>query len=62
MGDVEHIAVLHPFDPISYEFTSDVNPLIFKGYLMTNEKVEVLVTGGLPGADSFEVPNPQNWC
>ena len=55
MGDVEHIAVLHPYNPLSYKVSSEVDPLIFKGSLMQDSNVEVLVTGGSPGTDTFDV-------
>lgn len=54
-GDEEHTVVLHPYNPLSYEVKSDVDPCIFKGNLLMEPSTEVLVTGGCPGANSFEV-------
>ena len=56
MGDVEHTIILHPYNPLSYEVKSAaVDACIFKGHMMMDENVEVLVTGGCPGANSFDV-------
>ena len=51
-------AVLDPYNPIPIEADesrSAVDPCIFKGKLDTDDKSQVLVTGGCPGEDSFEV-------
>ena len=54
-GNERHIVVLHPYNPLSYEVKSSVDPCIFKGTLQMEPTTEVLVTGGCPGADTFEV-------
>jgi len=54
-GDEERHAVLHPYNPLSFEVKSEVDPCIFKGNLLQEPTTEVLVTGGCPGANSFEV-------
>ena len=54
MGNVEHTVVLHPYNPFSFEFGAQ-EACIFKGQMMMDSNVEVLVTGGCPGADSFDV-------
>ena len=48
-------AVLDPYDPIPIASRSAVDPCIFKGKLDTDDQSQVLVTGGCPGEDSFEV-------
>ena len=52
-------AVLDPFNPIPIEAdesrSEDVDNCIFKGRLDTDDQSQVLVTGGCPGEDSFEV-------
>ena len=51
-------AVLDPYNPIPIEADesrSSVDPCIFKGKLDTDDQSQVLVTGGCPGEDSFEV-------
>ena len=51
-------AVLDPYNPIPIEADesrSAVDPCIFKGKLDTDDQSQVLVTGGCPGEDSFEV-------
>ena len=54
-GAERHAVILHPYNPVSFEVKSDVNPCIFKGSLEMEPTTEVLVTGGCPGADNFEV-------
>ena len=54
-GTERHIVALHPYNPLSYEVKSSVDPCIFKGTLQMEPTTEVLVTGGCPGADTFEV-------
>jgi hypothetical protein len=52
------VAILSPYDPFPIETDSSrvqVDPCIFKGHLANEEDAEVLVTGGCPGDDSFEV-------
>ena len=51
------MADLHPYNPLSFEVESDVDPCIFKGTLLNEPTTEVLVTGGCPGADTFYVSN-----
>jgi hypothetical protein len=56
-GEV-HVAILSQYNPIPIEFDenrSEADPCIFKGYLQNEESAQVLVTGGCPGSDSFEV-------
>ena len=51
-------AVLDSYNPIPIEVDesrSAVDPCIFKGKLDTDDQSQVLVTGGCPGEDSFEV-------
>jgi hypothetical protein len=55
LDNEEHHAVLHPYNPLSFDVKSEVDPCIFKGNLLKEPNTEVLVTGGCPGADSFEV-------
>jgi hypothetical protein len=58
LGEEEHHAVLHPYNPLSFEVKSEVDPCIFKGYLGKEPDTEVLVTGGCPGDETFDVmPN-----
>ena len=54
MGNVEHTVVLHPYNPFSFEFGAQ-EACIFKGQMMMDSNVEVLVTGGCPGSDNFDV-------
>ena len=54
-GEESHVAVLHPYNPLSYEVKSDVDPCIFKGNLQMEPTTEVLVTGGCPGTVTFDV-------
>jgi hypothetical protein len=54
-GDEEHHAVLHPYNPLSFEVKSDVDPCIFKGNLKQEPDTEVLVTGGCAASNTFEV-------
>lgn len=52
------IAVLKHYNPIPIELDvnrAEADPCIFKGFLQDDESAEVLVTGGCPGSDSFEV-------
>jgi hypothetical protein len=54
------VAILRPYDPFPIEEESSIlknDPCIFKGHLANEEDAEVLVTGGCPGDDSFEVSN-----
>jgi hypothetical protein len=55
LDNEEHHAVLHPYNPLSFDIKTEVNPCIFKGNLLKEPNTEVLVTGGCYGADSFEV-------
>jgi len=52
-------AVLDPYNPIPIEAdesrSEDVDNCIFKGRLDTDDQSQVLVTGGCPGEDSFEI-------
>ena len=54
-GEERHAVILHPYNPVSFEVKSEVNPCIFKGALEMEPTTEVLVTGGCPGSDNFEV-------
>ncbi len=57
------VAVLKHYNPIPIELDenrSEVDPCIFKGHLQDDESAQVLVTGGCPGSDSFEVRNQQS--
>ena len=56
-GDERHAVILHPYNPVSFEVKSDVDPCIYKGHLMMEPTTEVLVTGGCKGANTFEVRN-----
>ena len=52
------IAILSHYNPIPIEADqsrSAVDPCIFKGYLKNEQDSEVLVTGGCPGDDTFDV-------
>jgi hypothetical protein len=52
------IAVLKHYNPIPIELDlnrAEADPCIFRGFLQDDESAEVLVTGGCPGSDSFEV-------
>ena len=51
----QHVAILHPYNPVSFELDSSVNPCIFKGTLEKEPTTEVLVTGGCSGGNKFEV-------
>ena len=55
MENEKHVAILHPYNPLSYEVKSTVDPCIFKGTLELEPTTEVLVTGGCPGSDTFDV-------
>jgi hypothetical protein len=57
-GREDLVAVLAPYNPIPIEADSSrsaVDPCIFKGHLANEDDAQVLVTGGCPGDDSFEV-------
>ena len=54
------VAVLKHYNPIPVELDenrAEADPCIFKGFLKNDESAQVLVTGGCPGSNSFEVIN-----
>ena len=54
------VAVLKHYNPIPVELDenrAEADPCIFKGFLQNDESAQVLVTGGCPGSNSFEVRN-----
>jgi hypothetical protein len=58
IGKENLTASLSRYNPIPMEVDatrSEVDPCIFKGRLTDEPKSEVLVTGGCPGSDTFEV-------
>ncbi len=58
IGEEKLTATLSRYNPIPMEVDetrSEVDPCILKGRLTDEPKSEVLVTGGCPGSDTFEV-------
>ena len=55
---MDQVAILSHYNPIPKEVdesNSEVDPCLFKGFLENEETSTVLVTGGCPGEDNFEV-------
>jgi hypothetical protein len=58
IGNEDLIAILKRYNPIPVELDrsrSKVDPCIFKGRLSDESDSQVLVTGGCPGSDTFDV-------
>ena len=52
------VAVLNPYNPIPAnvdQSQSEIDPCIFLGHLANEPDSSVLVTGGCPGDDTFDV-------
>jgi hypothetical protein len=58
IGSEDVTAILNRYNPIPVELDrtrSKVDPCIFKGRLSDEPKSQVVVTGGCPGSDNFDV-------
>jgi hypothetical protein len=58
--DDDDVIILSRYNPIPVdldEFRSEVDPCIFKGFFRSDPSSEVVLTGGCPGNNTFDVSN-----